>query len=279
MIYAKKGMVARLVYLVVSCAWWLLTCGGRIFSSRKVILCYHGIMPDHTARFFRQMQYVSSRAIAVDDDSSAGKGRFSPPAVVVTFDDDFENLLTNALHVTDDLEIPVSIYVVSGCLGEFPCWLRGSGHPDERERLMSREQIIRLSRNPLVHFGLHTHSHPRLTDLDPDDVGAELGKSKQALETLLGRAVSGMAFPHGAFNKSVVEQARRLQLSQLLTLEEQMVPLSQTSGLMGRFSMEPDVWPIEFRLTVNGAYAWLYYFRGAVRFVKRMLGRGKWVAD
>lgn len=273
MVYARKGTAVRLFYLAVSMLIWLFSFGGRLFGSNRVILCYHGITDSNARDFRRQMLSVANRVVALDAPWPDNQVRSLPPAVVVTFDDAFENLLTNAMPIINDQHIPVSIYVVTGYMGDRPGWLKESRHDDEHRRLMSREQIVALADNALVSFGIHTHTHPNLTNLDRNSVKHELCKSRYLLESLVGQAVYSLAFPHGAFDAEVTEVAASCGLTKLLTLEEQMLHAKQHHGEMGRFSMEPGIWPIEFRLTVDGAYSWLYYFRRTIRYLRNTLAK------
>jgi len=265
----KKGMLVRLVYLIVSLCVWFFTLGGRFFGSGRVILCYHGIVDSKVDAFRSQMMMIADRVVALDSTRLGVQAHFSLPAIILTFDDAFENLLINVIPVIDNLRIPASIFVVSGCMGNRPAWLKGSGDPDEHKLLMDSEQIRQLAGNPLVTIGTHTHSHPRLAEIDSHAVEAELRGSRKMLELLAGHEVRNLAFPHGSYNQKVSAIAAACGLTRLLTLEEQMVHADQSSGEMGRFKMEPDVWPIEFRLTVDGAYAWLYYFRRFIRWIKK----------
>ncbi len=269
MVYGKKGVVVRVLYLVASIFLWLVTFGGRLFQSSTVILCYHGITSFQVNEFRLQMQLVADRVSAIDT-RRVRQGRRWGPSVIITFDDAFENLLNNALPTINELKIPISIYVVTGCMGGKPPWLANSNHKDEYNKLMSDEQVKLLGTNPLVTFGVHSHTHPSLTSIDADFVKMELRQSKEKLEDLISRKVDSLAFPHGAFNASILSVAKSCGLTQLLTLEEKMINAHQFQGKMGRFSMEPDVWPIEFRLTVDGAYSWLFYFRRMIRLLKNL---------
>ncbi len=107
--------------------------------------------------------------------------------------------------------------------------------------------------------------------MKPSAVCDELNRSKTILEQILGREVDSLAYPHGSYNKVTSEVSIECGLHRRLTLEERMVSASSSEGEIGRFSMDPDVWPIEFRLTADGAYSWLYYFRNAIRACRAMV--------
>ena len=58
-------------------------------------------------------------------------------------------------------------------------------------------ELQRLDRLAGVTIGSHTVSHPALTSLEPAGRGAELGKSRVALEDLLGHTVDLFSYPYG----------------------------------------------------------------------------------
>lgn len=268
MVYAKKGIIIRLIYLFISIIFWSLTLGGRLFQSHRLILCYHDMTDENAIIFHQQMKLIAKRVVALENTERT----LQKPAIVLTFDDAFENVLENVIPIIETLNIPISIYVVTDDIGKKPNWLRGTGHADEHKSLMSGAQIKKLATHPLVSFGLHTHTHPMLTTLNKEDIVYELAKSKQILETISTQKITALAYPHGDFNAEIENIAHSHGLFQLLTLEEAMLPRTQSQGKMGRFLMEPNVWGIEFRLTVDGAYAWLYYFRQMIRRFKKSMG-------
>ena len=269
MIYSKKGGLVRILYMSASLLCWLLTLGGRLYGARKIILCYHGITSADASRFKKQMEMVKKR-IKPRKNNDKLKNSFSAPYIVITFDDAFENLLPNVIPIINELEIPISIYAVTRCMGAPPSWLQGTGHKDETELLMSKTQIKELSLNPLVEIGSHTHSHFRLTSLSKNDIEIEVCESKNILEDIIGTEVDSLAFPHGEYTKEICEIAQQAGFKQVLTLNENLCLYNVNKKECGRFSMEPSVWPIEFRLTVDGAYAWLYYFRKSIRAIKKV---------
>lgn len=62
---------------------------------------------------------------------------------------------------------------------------------------LTDENIVELAQSPLIELGSHTVSHPVLSTLSLAEQRAELSDSKQYLEKLLGKNVSGFAYPYG----------------------------------------------------------------------------------
>ncbi len=256
-VYGRHGNFIRVLYLIGAIIWYLLTIGGRLGRKKIVVLCYHGILTAQKWRFEQQMIQISRRFRRVR----------------ITFDDAFENLLDNALPLLNTLGIRVNIFAVSENLGHVPKWNIAREHPDYIEKTMTVEQI-RDIQSDLISIGSHTQNHPDLSKLPPEQVQWELIESKNNLEQLLGKPVEDLALPHGAYNEEVLRIAQEAGYKRVYTLEPKLVNENQETGVIGRFSMSPDVWPIEFHLTCCGAYSWLHLFRRSVRFLRGLAASG-----
>ena len=113
--------------------------------------------------------------------------------IQLTFDDGFLGIYDN-IHVINELDVPVKLFIVTSFLGE-------TSHLDEN-------QLVELSNNPLITIGSHTDSHKRLSNLDNEDVLNELICSKEILESLLGVNVNDLCYPEGKFDKRVIRFAK-----------------------------------------------------------------------
>lgn len=272
MTYAKRGPAVRVIYLLISCLWYALTGFGRLFAGRTLVLCYHGVTPEQAGRFRSQMARLG-RPETRDASSNARPPRWGfGPIVRLTFDDAFENLLKHALPVLQEFGFPATVFAVPGNLGRTPQWKISASHPEYRERLMTAEQLKQLPGMNVV-VGSHTQTHPALSELSAEQIRWELTESKKSLEAIIGRPVADLALPHGAFNDDVIRIAREAGYRRVYTLQPRMVGPNEEEGLVGRFSMSPNVWPVEFCLTCAGAYSWLGPWRRLVRTIRRRTGR------
>lgn len=93
-----------------------------------------------------------------------------------------------------------------------------------------------------------------------------------SINELIGKRVLSAAFPHGAHNDLICSVAVSNGLEIVLTLEEKLDSYATMNSKVGRFSMDADVWDVEFYLTSSGAYAWIYYFRRFLRKFKNIHG-------
>jgi len=256
--YARKGLVVRLVYLMCAIVSTVLTGFGRFRRDSVVVLCYHGVSLKQRERFARQMSKIQSRAVNL-------QGRLAEAVayVSVTFDDAFANLLDNALPALEHYQVPAIIFAVADNLGCQPCWEMPAGHPASTEMIMTTEQLVAVSKNPLIRIGSHTLTHPDLAKIGPDRLKTELINSKHRLEQLLGNPIEDLALPFGSYNQEVLRIAREAGYKRIYTLDPK--PANPGYPVVGRFSTSPDVWKIEFLLTCAGAYTWLYPLRRVLR--------------
>jgi len=269
--YARRGAFVRVVYLVLACLWWAVTLGGRLPRQRIVVLCYHGVNDAQRERFSRQMRRIAGRATGV---AGVGPGGLGGMMVCVTFDDAFANLLRNALPITTELGIPVVVFAVSGNLGGTPRWSMPRGHPEANETIMTEAELRAASGLPGCRIGGHTSTHRPLADLAAADVARELAESKVALERITGTLIADVAAPYGSWTPEVADAARSAGYDRFFTLDPCARPDPDRPWVVGRYSMSPDAWPIEFGLTVCGSYSWLRTMRGAVRGITG-LARGR----
>lgn len=264
-VYARRGLIPRVIMLAIALLCWLLTGLGRLRSARVITLCYHGVTGAQRSSFRRQMTYIARRATSRPDAARRRSVAFAQPRVCVTFDDAFANLLDNALPITRALDIPVTVFVPTACLGAPPSWPIAPDHPDAGQPVMTRAQIERLAADDLCRFGSHSATHPILPGLPIADVRSELVASKAALQQIVQRPVSDFAFPYGACDRRLIDEARSAGYVRMFTLDLPPCLKRHDATVIPRMSMSPDAWFIEFRLTVCGAYDWLVAGRRLLR--------------
>lgn len=269
--YAQRGRVVRVAYLASAIVCYVLSLGGRIGRGGVVVLCYHGVAREYRKSFARQMSSIARRSVSLADLCKAASYRFGArPRVCVTFDDAFENLLENAVPVLEELEVPATVFVVPGSLGRRPTWRMSPGHPEAKERLMDEAQIRSLVRNRGFQAESHTLTHANLPTLPIAEVGRELSESKAMLENVLGTGVTAIAFPYGACNDDILGEAKSAGYGLMCTLEPRVYARGD-GAVVGRFSMSPDAWHIEFYLTCVGAYSWLCVWRRLLARARALL--------
>jgi peptidoglycan/xylan/chitin deacetylase (PgdA/CDA1 family) len=181
------------------------------------IITYHGVGPDGLPLFmpvplFEQQiqqlsdcgyQSVSIRALLRWLD---GEGELPERAVVLTFDDAYLSVYTEALPVLERYAFSASLFVVTGYCGLDNQW-RGQSPTVPRSPIMSWDQIRDLSGRGWE-LGSHTHTHPPLTELPIESVEEELRRSRKALIAATSESVEIFAQPYGASNEMVDRMVR-----------------------------------------------------------------------
>lgn len=114
---------------------------------------------------------------------------------IVTFDDGYKSNLTLALPVLEEMDIPASIFVVTGCVGtpEYMTW-----------------DDLRAARDSGI-FTLysHTHTHPSASDMTTEEFLADARLAWDELNAHLGEIHPKiLSYPNGACTKDTMEALR-----------------------------------------------------------------------
>lgn len=62
---------------------------------------------------------------------------------------------------------------------------------------LTRDELVELAADDRISIGSHTHSHPSLAGLPPEEQQQEITTARQVLESLTGRPVTSFAYPFG----------------------------------------------------------------------------------
>lgn len=128
-------------------------------------------------------------------------------AVVITFDDGFENNYTDAFPHLRRHGFPATVFMVAGGAGKHNDW---PGQPTTIPRLplLSWEQMEIMGQHN-IGFAAHTMTHPPLTEISPEQIREEIGTSKHILKQKLGGAeIPFFAYPYGVYNPAILEIVR-----------------------------------------------------------------------
>jgi peptidoglycan/xylan/chitin deacetylase (PgdA/CDA1 family) len=270
----EQRLPSRLLKLAISLCFFvfarmldaILRLAGRQAPGQCITLYYHCVLPQHRARFARQMDHLLKAAVPVPVDSleplAPGK-RYA----AVTFDDGFASVADQAVPELVKRNIPATIFVTSDLLGQTPGW---KGYPG---RFMSLEELRQLPAD-LISLGSHTRTHPFLPTLTDDDARDEIAFSRIKLCQMLGRDITLFAFPYGAFNERLINICREAGYQRIFTTLPYPAELGREEFVSGRVTVEPTDWPIEFSLKLAGAYRWLPIAFAAKRKIKATFAPG-----
>jgi peptidoglycan/xylan/chitin deacetylase (PgdA/CDA1 family) len=99
-----------------------------------------------------------------------------------------------------------AIEELAQCVGEDPT-------PLEEDRPMTSEEVRELTRDDLIEIGAHTVSHPALSSLSEQAQWMEIKESRGRCEDIVGRPVTGFAYPYGDYDANSVDAVQRAGLA------------------------------------------------------------------
>lgn len=123
-------------------------------------------------------------------------GKKSGKVVGITFDDGYQNNLTNALPVLQKQGFSSTCYAVSGLLGQTNLWDEHLGIA--QTPLMNEAQILQWAAAG-QEVGSHTRRHIDLTAADDQECRVEMGLGKTELESVIERPVDHFCYPYGRY--------------------------------------------------------------------------------
>jgi peptidoglycan/xylan/chitin deacetylase (PgdA/CDA1 family) len=197
------------------------------------VVCYHsisdlagapilepyGIPPES---FRRQLASLSRHFRFLTAEEFAGYlqgGGVPRRAMLLTFDDCYQDLLEAAAPILRELDVPALAFAVTGLLGETNEWDAHLGAP--KLRLLDAAGLHALVESGVA-VGSHTRTHPMLDRLSPDEAKAEIGGAATDLEAVGFEPPFFLSYPHGLHGCGVREAARAL-------------------GVVGAFTVEPGM--------------------------------------
>lgn len=133
------------------------------------------------------------------------KGKaFHKKFVCFTFDDGFADNYELAYPILKKHDCPFAIYVTTGFIDNRIAadWYA------ENPKMLSKEQLLELSKEPLCTIGAHTLTHLHLTKVDFEAQKREMLESKQILEQWTGKPICHFAYPHGDYNQELMQLAK-----------------------------------------------------------------------
>lgn len=205
-----KRLVKELIYL-----------GKRLLPPHgTVVLMYHSVgdngefftVPVH--EFERQLRYIKNHQ----------------HRVVLTFDDGYEDNYTSVFPLLKRYQVPAKIFVATSFIGGSRTLRSG-----RTLTMLSWEQINEMQASGFVEFLPHSHTHPKLTELSPEQAEHEIRESWEIISGDL------FAYPYGYHNPFVVNIVRELGFQGAYTVNAGVVTPRTDPFLMPRNSIDSRV--------------------------------------
>jgi peptidoglycan/xylan/chitin deacetylase (PgdA/CDA1 family) len=177
---------------------------GPKIGTRVPILMYHSISdnlfgksrpyshintsPEVFRRQMRSLHQEGYRSIGLNELIKGFEvGLDLTKTVVITFDDGYQDFLTEAMPVVKQCGFMATVFLATGRIQQTSMRLEGVDYLTWSE--------VRELHQEGIEFGSHTVTHPDLRCLGPEQIEYELGYSKEVIEQQLGTAINSFSYP------------------------------------------------------------------------------------
>ena len=189
---------------IIAATWSLIP--QKSLPKGVPVLCYHSvnqvwdddIEPMHRYLFEQHLAFLTKfyRPVSLSEwiDSIIYGDPLPENAVLITFDDGYQDNYESVFPMILARKIPICIFVVT----EF---VKGNIKLVENEefKAISSDQLIKMSDSGLVSFGAHTCTHRILSTLSYDEIQLEVNESIDTLNDWLGYVTKVFAYPFGQY--------------------------------------------------------------------------------
>ena len=149
----------------------------------------------------RGLRGVSMRRLLEAIDKGDARG-----LVGLTFDDAYQNFLTEAVPLLERHGFRATVFAVGNRLGAMNEW-EHMYEPRPPMRLMDAGGLREVTARGME-VGSHTLNHARLPGLVPHLLQEEVAESRSLLSEVLGEAVEGFCYPYGGLDKAAIHAVR-----------------------------------------------------------------------
>jgi peptidoglycan/xylan/chitin deacetylase (PgdA/CDA1 family) len=252
--------------------------GLRNTETRFACLCYHSISgtrsylsvdPSHFREQLQLLQSWGFQFATVGEVVAAIRsgGAIPQKTVAITFDDGYKDNAGTALPILSACGARATFYVTSGlAAGDADIIARFHGITHYQTEYLNGSDLRQLCAAGME-VGGHTHSHPNLARLGPNEVARELRDSRRWLEDQTGQAVDQFAFPYGKRGIHYTDATLRA-VEACGYRGSACVEFHSTASLRGidpfqipRFFVTRDDSAASLKAKVDGAMNWLGWYQ------------------
>ena len=166
--------------------------------------------------FERQMAWFSRNGwLSCTLSELVEKDNYSAKTFCLTFDDGFEDNLTQALPILKKYRFKATIYLVTN--HKTNSW---EAYQDDRfVNLLNNKQIKKMLASGQIEFGSHTLSHCNLEKVSEEVAAKEIKQSKKIVEEKTGLSCKSFAYPYGKYNETIIQMVKDAGYSSAITVD------------------------------------------------------------
>ena len=169
----------------------------RVLMYHKVDKKNRNFLCVSSAQLKEQLLYIKSKYVPIKLSDLLGhikNGTALPDkAILITFDDGYENNFTLAYPIFKELDIPFTIFTVGSFIG------KKAFHDSVEQAFLSEEQILNMVN--LVDFSHHGLKHDNLMDLSSEQRTLEIIESVKQMSVFKHKTLAAWAYTFGAYPK------------------------------------------------------------------------------
>src|SRR6056297_315258 len=213
-----------------------------------------------TDTFRQQMAHLSKKGfktISLEQCRAmlAGEIPLQEKSVLLTFDDGYEDNLTDAAPILAEFGFTATVFPVLDKIGsDNSCWpMSDTG---DLGQFMTRPQL-QAWLDAGHEIGSHTVTHPVLTHLDDARLHEELRASRLGLQKTFGLECIAVAYPGGDVDARVAEATRDAGYDLGLTTQSGTNMIGTDAILLKRTEVSATDTSLIFALKMRGVFDWL----------------------
>lgn len=157
------------------------------------------VRAEDLSRHIAKLREWGYRLVSFGDLARLAAARQANGHVALTFDDGFSDNYEILAPLLAELDVPATVFVVSG-------WLGKPHRSAPSARVVTADELRELHAAG-IEIGAHSVTHPDLSTLTYEEAKFELEQSKRDLERELDAPVEVAAYPYGRANTDVVRAA------------------------------------------------------------------------
>jgi len=212
------------------------------------VLMYHGIVDKFqgnsevgqspffitTSQFQSQMRYLHEngyRTLAISqleellNNKNAYDNELLDKYIIITFDDGYQNNFIHAVPILKQFAFTATFFIIVSRIGT--------------NNYLNWEQLKQMV-NEGMEIQSHTLNHTPLETLSFPDIEKELRLSKEILENQLNNAVTIVSYPHGSYNRKIIELVKKAGYTGSCTSEIKFLNSKSNLFKIGRFDIRRD---------------------------------------
>src|SRR3989344_6181795 len=228
--FARESQIAVLMYHSVGRSGWEFSVFPEVFEKQMSYLRRNNY------------KFLTGKDLY---DIILGKGNPAGKAAVITFDDGYQDFVTEAAPILDKYGIPAILFLHTD---------RSSDRLINDLPLLTWQEIRSLGGK--VDIGNHSHSHPDLKALSGEELNKELDQAEEVFVRELGHKPELLSYPGGRFSFSIAENLRKRGYKLAFTINPGLIGTKNDPLVLPRFGISVDTSFTEFKARVTGASNW-----------------------